>query len=164
MIQSHPPLVLPLTEQGRALLKRLEGQVKRNGKHVVYKDAVGKPTIGWGHLIKVQETFPVDGISDAEADALLTQDLARFERAVGRSVEVSLNFNQRDALIIFAFNIGVGGFKKSTAVRRLNAGDYEGAAQAMAMWHKGRDPKTGKKRPLSGLVKRRVAEIVRFMR
>jgi lysozyme len=51
-------------------------------------------------------------------------------------VKVPLTQNQFDALYSLCFNIGEGAFKKSTVVKRLNANDYKGAADAILMWNK----------------------------
>ncbi|MDJ0948872.1 MAG: lysozyme [Alphaproteobacteria bacterium] len=171
--QSPPSGARYLSEQGRALLKRLEGEVKRRDRHVVYDDATGKAlkagslarghaTIGWGHLVGPEERFPVKGISDTHAEVILTRDLEPVERIVDVRVKVPLSQSQFDALVIFTFNIGIAGFLESTALTRLNAGDYAGAAEAMGWWKKVTDRKTGFKVISEGLVERRAAEIALF--
>ncbi len=104
----------------------------------VYKDSKGLLTAGVGHLIKPEEKadYPYrKKITQAESDAWLTNDLRECEDAVN-SLGVNLKQNEFDALVSLAFNIGVGGFKRSTVARRLKAGDKKGAAEAILMWNK----------------------------
>jgi hypothetical protein len=75
-------------------------------------------------------------ITPAEVDQILSRDLVKFEATVNRAVTVPLTQGQFDALVSLCFNIGQGGFAKSTVVKRLNAGNYRGAADAFLMWNK----------------------------
>lgn len=90
-------------------------------------------------------------IDQARADALLRRDLDLFEAAVDRLVKVPLNDNQFAALVSFAFNCGVGNFKGSTLLKKLNAGDY--GAVPPNSWTK------SKGKQMQGLVNRRSAEV-----
>ncbi|EXA91352.1 phage lysozyme family protein [Acinetobacter baumannii 1267820] len=44
--------------------------------------------------------------------------------------------NQFDALVSLTYNIGSGVFKKSTLLKRLNKGEYQGAADQFLVWNK----------------------------
>ncbi len=134
---------------GRAVLTAREGC-----RLAAYLDSVGVPTIGVGHTGRASPPPVKLGmtITQAEADAYLAADLAPFEAAVDGVVKVPLADHQFDALVSFAFNIGGAGFAGSTTVRKLNAGDTEGAADAMLLW----------KRPAS-LGSRRDAERRQFL-
>lgn len=88
----------------------------------VYKDTAGLPTIGYGHLIKAGESFP-NGITKSQAEALLSSDMKTAISAVDRLVTVSLNANQKAALVSLVFNIGAQNFTTSTLRRKLNSGD-----------------------------------------
>lgn len=102
-----------------------------------YRDSKGLLTIGVGHLVKPGEPYTLGGkITQAESDRLLAADLKESEDAINTLVKVPLAQNQFDALASFIFNIGVGGFKKSSVLRRLNQKDYTGAAKALMMWVK----------------------------
>ena len=93
-----------------------------------------------------------------EVDAILAQDLARFERGVARLCPTALgNQGQFDALVSFAFNVGLGNLQRSSIRMRYNRGDIEGAADAFLMWTKA----AGKVLP--GLVKRRNDERSMFL-
>lgn len=91
-------------------------------------------TIGWGH------TGPevVEGLiwTQAQCDAALVKDLARFEAAVGKLVKLQLSQAQFDALVSLVYNIGDGqeGFAGSSMLRMLNAGLYRGAALQFCRW------------------------------
>lgn len=106
-------------------------------RNKAYKDSKGLWTIGVGHLIKKDEPHLLNAVlSDQEVKDLLKSDLKWCSEAVESSVKVPLNQNQFDALYSLCFNIGETNFKKSTVVRRLNTGDYKGAADAILMWNK----------------------------
>ena len=93
-----------------------------------------------------------------EVDALLAQDLARFERGVARLCPAAVNHQgQFDALVSFAFNVGLGNLQRSSIRMRYNRGDIEGAADAFLMWTKAAG------RVLPGLVKRRQDERAMFL-
>ena len=119
------------TASGRALIEAREGIRLK-----AYRDAVGIWTIGVGHTSAAGPPAVVAGLSitPAQAGDILAQDLAQFERAVEAAVAVPLADHEFDALVSLAFNIGAEAFSRSTLVRRLNAGDRAGAAEAFLMW------------------------------
>ncbi len=137
--------------QGVDLIKQFEG-LRLNR----YLDAVGKPTIGYGHLILPSERFDRP-LSASAAEALLRQDLRGAEQAVHQLVRVPLTQQQFDALICFVFNLGGGRLRTSTLGRYLNAGAYAKAADQFLVWNK-----AGGK-PLAGLTRRREAERKLFL-
>jgi lysozyme len=97
-------------------------------------------------------------LSMGEVDAILAQDLARFERGVARYCPAAVNHQgQFDALVSFAFNVGLGNLQRSSIRMRYNRGDIEGAADAFLMWTKAAG------RVLPGLVKRRQDERAMFL-
>ena len=116
-------------------------------------------TIGWGHTRTARQGMV---ITVAQAEALLRDDLAWVEDTIDALVKVPITQNQRDALGSLIFNIGRTSFSKSTVLRKLNAGDYRGAADAFLMWNKQRDRKTGQMNVLRGLTKRREQERAMF--
>jgi len=123
-----------------------------------YKDPAGHWTIGIGHLLTEGE----DGadITREQAYELLQADLEEAMRLVESAVEVPINDNQFSALVSFTFNMGGGALRKSTLLKKLNAGDYEGAAGQFSRWTKA-GPK-GMKVDMKGLIKRRYAEEILF--
>ncbi|AVF36715.1 lysozyme [Rahnella sikkimica] len=137
--------------KGIALIKSFEGLRLEK-----YQDVVGKWTIGYGHLILPEESFPAP-IPEAQADALLRQDLGISEKAVNQYVIVALTQNQFDALVSFTFNLGVGNLKNSTLLKVLNARQYQDAAEQFLRW----DKAGGKQ--VAGLTRRRSAERALFI-
>ena len=131
------------------LLKRFEG-CKLTG----YLCPAGIPTVGYGHTgpeVKVGMT-----IGQRTADAYLLKDATHAGDAINEMVNVPLTQGQFDALVSLAYNIGAGAFAKSTMLRKLNAGDYLGAAMEFPKW------RNGGGRVLDGLVARRAAEQAMF--
>jgi lysozyme len=57
-----------------------------------------------------------------------------------------------DAIVSFTFNVGEGNLRRSTLLRKLNAGDIVGACNELPRWNKAGG------RVLPGLVKRRAEE------
>jgi lysozyme len=106
-------------------------------RYRAYQDTKGLWTIGVGHLIKSSEPHLMTAtLTQQEVDNLLESDLRWCDDAVANSVRVPLTQPQYDALYSLCFNIGETQFKKSTVVKRLNANDYAGAADAILMWNK----------------------------
>ncbi|MDH0199138.1 lysozyme, partial [Enterobacter cloacae] len=121
------------SEKGIALIKQFEGC-----KLTAYQDSVGVWTIGYGW------TQPVDGkpiragmtIKQETAERLLKTGLVSYEIDVSRLVKVSLTQGQFDALVSFTYNLGARSLSTSTLLRKLNAGDYAGAADEFLRWNK----------------------------
>ncbi len=134
---------------GIALITHFEGL-----RLIAYQDSVGVWTIGYGHT--GPDVKPGLTITRQNAETLLANDLTRFEHGVQRLVTVPLNQNQFDALVSFSYNLGLGSLQQSTLLKKLNAGDYPGAAAQFPRWNKA----GGKVLP--GLVARREAEATLF--
>ena len=142
------------SEKGISLIKQFEGC-----KLTAYQDSVGVWTIGYGW------TQPVDGkpiragmtIKQETAERLLKTGLVSYESDVSRLVKVGLNQGQFDALVSFTYNLGARSLSTSTLLRKLNAGDYAGAADEFLRWNK-----AGGK-VLNGLTRRREAERALFL-
>jgi lysozyme len=106
-------------------------------------------TIGYGTTKGVK---PGQRITEAQAEELLREDVAAFERGVADAVTGPLAQHQFDALVSLAYNIGLGAFRTSTLLRLLNKGEYASAAKQFDRWNK-----AGQK-VLAGLKRRRAAE------
>lgn len=93
-------------------------------------------TIGYGSTRKLDgsDWHLTDTITEAQAVELLRRDVAESEAAVNRLVKVPLRQGQFDALVSFAFNVGAGALGDSTLLRKLNGGDYDGAAAEFDRW------------------------------
>lgn len=143
-------------------IERWEGNGLPGKPFQSYKDTGGVWTIGYGHTGK--EVGPNQKITKEKAIELFKKDIAWAEGYVNDAVKVKLTQNQFDALTSFVYNVGPGkvdgkppGFLSSTALKRLNAGDYNGAAEALTWWNK-----VGSK-VIPGLVNRRKAEKELFL-
>lgn len=103
-------------QAGLALIKQFEGC-----RLVAYQCSAGVWTIGYGHTVGVHKGMK---ITQAEAEAYLLQDVAKFEKYVNNPSYVpftdKLNQNQFDALVSFAFNLGQGNVKKLCTGRTIN--------------------------------------------
>jgi len=117
-----------LSEAGLELIKTSEGF-----RDHVYLDVAGFPTIGYGHLLRHNESFP-NGIAEPQAVSILATDVHQSEQAVSRLVKVALTQGQFDALVDFCFNLGAGRLASSTLLRELNAGRHDAAARQLLSW------------------------------
>ncbi len=118
-----------------------------------YTCPAGKATIGWGHTAHVALGTR---ISKEDAEKFIREDVAVVEAGIVRLLTVLVTQGQFDALVSFAFNLGLGNLEKSTLLKLLNAGDAAGAAAEFDKW-----VNAGGKR-LAGLVERRRSERVLF--
>lgn len=138
------------------LIKQFEGF-----SAVPYRCPADKATIGYG------STFYEDGKPVTMQDPPITEERAKdivytvlyknFEPFVNNMITVPVTQNQYDALVDFAYNVGVGSLKTSTLMRKLNAKDYKGAADEFLRWNKSAN------KELAGLTKRRQAERALFL-
>ena len=102
-----------------------------------YKDSRGLPTIGVGHLILPSESYLLTAtLTDEQVEDLLRKDLEWCETAINGCIQTPINQNEFDALCSLCFNIGAANFKNSLVVKKLNANDYQGAADAFLNWDK----------------------------
>ena len=120
-----------------------------------YRCPSGVWTIGYGHTgadVKRGKT-----IAQVEAEALFDNDLRRFEAELSRAMKAdgapALTQNQYDALLSFAYNVGIGALRRSTLWRKVMADPSDPTIGAeFCKWvHSGMNV-------LSGLVKRREQE------
>ena len=114
-----------LSPAGDHFLKVREAEGGRP-RLTAYLDSKGIPTIGWGHIdgVRLGMTCSIE-----QAQAWFDEDTAWAVNAVNTLVRVPLAPAQADALISLVFNIGAGAFKTSTLLRKLNNGDFAGAAE-----------------------------------
>jgi lysozyme len=144
-----------MSDAGLARIRQSEAFMARP-----YDDGAGNLTIGYGHLIRPGENFS-GGITQAQADALFRQDVARVVNPALDRVTIDLTQNQIDALGSFIFNVGTGGFLKNI-LSYLNSGDLEATTSHMLQFITGRDAKTGRRQMLRGLLTRRKFEVALF--
>lgn len=126
-----------------------------------YLCSAGVKTIGLGSTrsdIKDLPSWPWEKeISLIQVVDIYKKGLEKYVKAVNDAITAPQNPAQFDALVSLCYNIGTGGFSKSSVVRAVNslAGDAE-VCRCIKMWNKA----SGKfvKRVVQGLVNRRQAE------
>ncbi len=127
--QSAPPFdALAANDAVRALIKRDEGL-----RLEAYTGPGGKLLIGYGHGGNVT---PGMTITEAQAEALLTQDLEAKGDVLKRAITQPMTANEFSAMLDLAYNIGTGNFRSSTLLKKFNAGDRDGAAEEFLRWNK----------------------------
>lgn len=147
---------MKITQETVDLVKEFEGCRLES-----YRDSVGVWTIGYGltsNALPGVIVGPGMVISQRQAEAYLSDTLELFAKRIRPFfTHHRPTPNQFGAMLSLAYNIGTGAFSRSTCLRRFNAGDYAGAAEALTWFNK-----AGGKR-LRGLVRRREAERDLFM-
>lgn len=158
---------MKVSERCKLLIKHHEGVRLRP-----YRCPAGLWTIGVGHVLYPEQALlkmadrasyairPEDAYPHTmdEIDALLSQDLERFERGVARLCPAAVNHqSQFDALVCFAFNLGLGGLQRSVIRNAYNRGELDRAAEGFDKY-----VRAGGK-ILPGLVKRRNDEKALFL-
>jgi lysozyme len=147
-----------ISDNGLALIKREEKFMPRK-----YYCEARRPTIGYGHVILPAEAAKLNTatLTEAEASALLRHDVqTSYGAHVSRMLTRAVTQNQYDAMVSLCFNIGTGGFSKSSVLRLANAGSRDATAirAAFGLWTKYTDPETKQLRVSAGLTKRRARE------
>lgn len=123
-----------------------------------YRCPGGKLTIGYGHTQWVYEGMVINEI---DAGAILYHDVLNMAVAVMKLIpdkEEKISKNKKDAILSLVYNIGIQKFAKSTLLRKLEADDFEGAADEFLRWNKAGNT------VLRGLVRRRKAERELFLK
>lgn len=148
---------MKLSNAGMNLLADLEGI-----RHKMYKDTVGKPTIGIGHLIILPEEKELltKRLTLDEIYEMKRKDLVRFENNLNNIIEqfdLTLTQPQYDSLISFMFNVGVKAFNDSTLYKKLIRGFFDEVVTQFPRWTKKKLP-NGKVVEAPEMYARRIAE------
>lgn len=169
------------SDTGINLIKSFEG-IRDGDPSTVELDPYLCPadvvTAGWGHVLKhagrvlrgmdglrlARHLWP-RGFTMEQAELWIREDVEEKEQEVESLLGVPVTQSQFDALVSFAFNVGTDidaddipeGLGDSTLLRKVNAGDYAGAANEFPKWTKARG------RVLNGLTRRRAAERALFL-
>lgn len=140
-----------VTPQDQRLIKdiiRHEGPIPyqkklgyfRNDRFWTYLDSLRKPTIGYGHLLQ-NESFP-NGLTEAEAEALLAKDMVRTVNgamSIANTYKMRIPYEAQLILTEMVFQLGKGGVLKFKGfLKALTAGDYRRAAAEMkdSAWYR----------------------------
>jgi GH24 family phage-related lysozyme (muramidase) len=107
-----------------------------------YKDHLGNYTAGIGHLVLPgEEHLRTSVLTFDQAIALFRSDVSKVVKAARRYVKPwdSLKAHQKDALISFGFQNGVGALKRSALVANINEGDFssDSIMQSFCNWSSG---------------------------
>lgn len=145
---------MEISAKGLDLIKKFEGC-----KLKAYQDSVGFWTIGygWTQMVEGKTVGPGMHITQTIADNLLRSGVEQYATGVAKRVRVPLTQNQFDALVSFAYNMGVKSLQSSELLMKLNASDYQGAADEFLRWVYAGGQE------LNGLVKRRTSERKLFL-
>ena len=161
MIPMNPASTYSPSEECFKLIRKWEGlhRLLADGRIEAYRDPVGIWTIGYGSIWQPEARRAVregDVISKAQADQWLEQEVRDKAKGVAPLCSAPLTQSMFDALVSFAYNLGVGAFEESSLRRKLNQRDYDGAAKEFDRWVKAGGS------VLQGLVNRRNEEEALF--
>lgn len=137
--------------KGLNLIKQFEGFLAKP-----YKCPAGIPTIGYGATyypngLKVSMTDKA--ITEGQASTMLMNMLRTYEKSVDSFCRDDINQNQFDALVAFAYNVGVNALKGSTLLKKVNNNPQDVTIRnEFLKWNKANG------RALKGLTNRRIAE------
>lgn len=141
---------MKISENGLNLIKEFEGF-----SSVAYLCPAKIPTIGYGNTFYANGTKVKLGEQISKTNALELLELVvnkDFADKIFPLIKVKVSQNQFDAMVSLAYNIGVGNFSKSTLLKKVNSGDFDGASNEFLKWNK-----SGGKE-LLGLTRRRKRE------
>lgn len=162
-LETTPPTIpqkiapQPVSVTAINIVKEFEGFESQ-----AYVDTDGTPVIGYG-LSKIAGK-PVqigDRISPEQADAALNTQLQEIQQELDKAISVEISDRQLSAITSLSFNVGVDFIEESTLVRKLNTGDYNGAANEFLRWDKANV--RGQLVQMAGLTRRRQAERTLFL-
>ena len=157
---------MKISARGIQLIKHWEGV-----RYRPYICSARLHTVGVGHVLypnqgrlplDQRDAFPLEQndnrtFSKDEVNGILSTDLIRFETGVARLFPLVLTQGQNDALVSFAFNLGLGGVQRSTLRQKVLRKEMESAADEFLKFTRGGG------RILPGLVKRRNDERALFL-
>ena len=136
---------MKISPAGMALILQFEGF-----SPTAYRCPAGWWTIGYGHVLRLGEAPMV--LDEAAAQALLTEDVSRVEKAMLRLIRTPLTQPQWDALVSFTYNLGAGALQRSRLRQLVNRGEHPAVPAELMRWV------WGGGRILPGLIRRRAAE------
>lgn len=119
-------------------------------RYTPYRDSGGVLSVCYGHT--GSDIVPGKRYTAAECQSLLNSDLKAAMAVVDANVTAPLTENQKAALASFVYNIGSGAFERSMLLKKLNAGDLQGACDQMRRW------KYDEGKVSNGLINRREVE------
>jgi lysozyme len=147
------PQRMRISEQGLELIRSFEGL-----RLAAYRDVGGIWTIGYGHTSAAGLPDVKQGmtITREEAARILARDAGQFAEGVAQRVKVTVSQAQFDALVSFAYNVGLRNFERSSVLKAVNESDFGAVPRRLALWTKAAGI------VLPGLIRRRAAEAELF--
>ena len=153
-----------MSEKGMELLMSIEsfrGKPYDDQTGAEISSWVEGATIGYGHLISKDEWNQSgngykSGITEEQGKELFKKDLKPFVDGVNSRVTAHVSQNQFDALVILAFNIGLGNFGGSSVLKLVNDPSAQTSDPNLESAWKAWNKSQGK--VMQGLVNRRNAE------
>ncbi len=147
---------MEISKNGLDLIKSFEGFSSKP-----YLCPAGVPTIGYGTTLYpngAHVKMTDKPIREEDAVSILRYWIDRtYGASVNRYIQKDITQNQYDALVSFAYNLGIGALKSSTLLKRVNQGKNKKASKEFLKWDH-----AGRKR-LAGLTRRRKAESEMFL-
>lgn len=137
-----------VTKAAVALLMVLEGL-----RLVPYKDIAGVWTDGYGNT---ENVVPGQPITKEKAEADLRRHLETFSEGVVKYTGPGISDGMLDAFTLLSYNIGLGAFSTSTALKEYKLGNYMDACLYTLRYDKARV--NGKLVSVKGLAIRRYQE------
>lgn len=159
IVSSIVIILLMATSLNNSAYAKAEAFIKKGeGLNLnAYLDSGGVWTIGYGSIFNYEKNRPVqqgDKITLQQAQKWLNIEMDTKAEAIKQYLKVPQNNNQIAALISFAYNVGINGFKNSTLLKNINANKPKSEIEAQFMrWVYD----NGKK--VTGLVNRRANEV-----
>lgn len=142
---------MQISENGKNLIKKFEGL-----RLSPYLCSAGKPTIGWGSTYYEngnEVTMKDPKITEARANQIFDKAVQVYVDGVNGLVKSKITQNQFDALVSFAYNLGIKALANSTLIRKVNLNPKDSTITAEFLkW-----VNAGGKR-IEGLVTRRQTE------
>ncbi|MDY0035431.1 MAG: lysozyme [Zoogloea oleivorans] len=124
------PLLFRTSSRGLSLIKSFE-----DFSAVAYLCPAKVWTIGYGHVIRKNEPHLHKAtLTVSEAEAMLRDDCRTVETYLNAVLPDWIRAHHFDALVSFAFNVGVGAFDGSTLRVKLKAGDRLAAQAEFSKW------------------------------
>jgi lysozyme len=137
--------------KGISLIKQFEGFSAKP-----YICSGGAKTIGYGATYYpngLRVTMSDKAITEGQASTMLMNMLKTYEKSVDSFCRDDINQNQFDALVAFAYNVGINALKNSTLLKKVNKNPQDVTIRnEFLKWNKANG------RALKGLTNRRIAE------
>ncbi len=165
----HDVPTMSISEKGLQMINAFEGFRAKP-----YRDVAGVATIGYGSTYYLDKHGKRTGVTMKDKPISQPQAKALKERVINADFAPAINLlfadeidkgeltqNMFDALVSFAYNLGIRSLKGSSIYRHIKRGDYKKAGDSFLLWNKARV--NGRLQPVQGLKNRRKNERELFL-